>query len=146
MDFGKGSVTTDRESADRRRYSEVSVVDSPPKHGVGSRLSKYGKRLGRLTKNQVCRGCGRRLPSRSWSMIWSVWIDGKRQWWRFCSDCQDVIYGCDRRRKLDDGDEFLVRDMCVECADYPFCDKIDWMRGSNTGDWYFGDLDIQDGK
>lgn len=110
--------------------------------GTYSRVSRYGKRLGKIRAHQRCNGCGRLLPKSSWMCIWQVWSEGRRERLRFCSDCQDVIYGCDERKPMhyQDGGN-IIRDICRSCDSFPFCERVEYLKGSEPDDWYFGDLD-----
>ena len=104
-------------------------------------ISKYGKRLSKIRKSQVCNGCGRILPKGSLMMIWQVWIKKKRYRFRFCSDCQKIIYECQKRPPLSYQDnEFLIRDMCQCCNRFPICENVKYLRNSNKGDLHLGDI------
>ena len=110
---------------------------------TSGRTSKHGKKLSRLLAHQTCRGCGRRLPKGSWVLIWQVWIDYQRDRFRLCSDCPEIVYGCEDRRPIcHQDDEFIVRDLCECCDRFPFCEKVEYLRRSEPGDWFFGDLPI----
>lgn len=110
---------------------------------MSTRISKHGKRLSRIMKMQRCKGCGRKLPRGSLMLIWQVWIDYQRERFRLCSDCQEVIYGCETRRPIShQDDELIVRDLCERCDSFPVCDKVGYLRDSEPGDWFFGDLPI----
>ena len=100
------------------------------------------RKLAKTLQDNPCDGCGRILPKGSRMLIWSVWIHGLRRRLRFCSDCQGVIYGCDSRRPIDvQEDEFLIRDICECCDDYPICVKVDYMREFRPGALWFGDFE-----
>lgn len=82
------------------------------------------------------------MPAGAWCIIWSVWDDGFRELVRLCEDCEDVVYGCHSRRPLDyQGDRWLVRDMCVECDQYPTCERAAYLRESVPGEWFLGALE-----
>lgn len=99
--------------------------------------------VARTRRTNPCDGCGRILPCGSEAMLWSIWSDGFRRRVRLCSDCQEVVYGCSSRRPLDSGsDEHMVRDMCERCDGYPFCERVEYLRGSRPGDIHFGDLHV----
>ena len=75
-------------------------------------------------------------------LIWQVWIDRARERFRFCSDCQRIIYNCtDRRRISWQDDRWLIRDICESCDGFPFCDKVEYLRTSKPEDLFLGDLD-----
>ena len=103
--------------------------------------SEYGKTLSKTYKPQVCKGCGRRLPKGSYMLIWQVWIDYQRHRFRLCSDCQKIIYGCkDRPPLCHQEHEWIVRGMCQSCDEFPFCDKVEYLRNSVPNDIYLGDV------
>lgn len=105
-------------------------------------ISEYGKRLSKTVAPHTCKGCGRILPKNSWMLIWQVWIDYRRERFRFCSDCQRIIYGCEDRPALcHQENDLLVRDMCERCDGFPLCDKVEYLRTSRPGDLYLGDVD-----
>ena len=104
-----------------------------------------GTRKVRTAQANQCDGCGRILPKGSVVTLWTVWLDGMKERLRFCSDCSGVIYGCDRRRRVDvasDVHSHMCREMCGCCDEYPFCGKVEYMRESEPGDLYFGDLPL----
>ena len=106
-------------------------------------ISKDGHRLSLTRKPHVCDGCGRVLPKHSWVLMWSIWTDFHyRNRIRLCSDCQDICYNCNTRREMRYGtDEYLIRDICETCDSFPWCDRVDYLRGSKPGDLCLGDLD-----
>lgn len=113
--------------------------------GLTRRLSKFGKPITRTRSLQRCRGCGRRLPARSWVALWSVWHEGERERMRLCSDCQEVVYGCpDREPICHQRDEWIVRNLCECCDRFPVCEKVEYLRDTRPGDIFFGDLDMGD--
>lgn len=114
------------------------------------RANRFGKRLSRMRSVQRCKGCGRMLPPGSLVVIWQVWcmVEGRnrRMRFRFCPDCQEVVYGC-RHRPLDkEHDELLVRDMCECCDGFPNCPKVEYLRKSRPGEWCFDGLDTDSRK
>lgn len=94
-----------------------------------------------IRSNQVCTGCGRRLPKGSRVTAWSCWDDGTNVKARFCSDCSGVIYGCKAHGRVFvyAGDERIVERMCRRCDSFPTCERVEWLRGPHDG-WFFGDL------
>ena len=104
------------------------------------------RRVSKVRKPQVCDGCGAVLPKGSNMLTWAVWSEGEKIRLRFCSRCQGVIYGCDARRSIDlfgeDDCTYICRNICECCDDYPSCGKVDYMRESQPGDLFFGDLPI----
>ena len=91
---------------------------------------------------QKCDGCGRTLPKGSKVLRWQVWVDGEKYRVRFCSDCQEVV-SCDVRRPFDiqrDVYTYMCREICEHCDEFPMCAKADYIRGSEVGDVWFGDL------
>lgn len=106
-------------------------------------ISKHGKVLAKTRKLWVCKGCGRLIPKGSHVLVWNMWINRKLNRWRFCSDCQEVIYDCDGREPINyQRDEHLVRDFCKSCDSYPVCDKVEYLRKSKVGDINFADLEM----
>ena len=100
--------------------------------------------IGKTMTVKPCDGCGRTLPKGSKVMMWRLWINGFQRKVRLCSDCQDVIYGCDREvngMRMKDDEEHMVREMCGRCDSYPVCQKVKYLKESKPGDVWFGDWD-----
>jgi len=96
--------------------------------------------IGRTSKTNACNGCGRILPKGSMMTLWSVWRKGFRHRVRLCSGCRSIVYGCKERRPLDIGDALIVRDMCECCDSFPLCTRVQYLRDSEPGDMWFGDM------
>lgn len=111
---------------------------SSPRRAKGNRSCK-------TRKAHPCAGCGRVLPKGSVVTRWTIWRDGYRHELKLCSDCQEVVYGCDRRPKLDYDpmeEGYMLRNMCERCDYYPTCDKVDYQRREEPGEIFFGDLPL----
>ncbi len=118
------------------------------------KLDDDGRKRVVTRKQWACDGCGRVLPKGSRVLQWQVWrqvpkTKGKvsthtfnvKTRLRFCSDCESVIYGCDGRESIRfESDDMLVRRLCERCDEYPFCDKVTYMRKDLPGKVFFGDL------
>ena len=94
-------------------------------------------------KNHPCDGCGRIIPSHSLVMHWTIWIKGHCRRVRLCTDCQEVIYGCEHRKEnipLNCKDDFMVREACEGCDYFPFCEKVEYLRKQEPGEIWFGDV------
>jgi hypothetical protein len=106
-------------------------------------LSKYGHRLTCTQTIHRCGGCGRMLPIGSFVQQWSIWGDSRKirhRYW-ICSQCEDVIYGCNGHDHLNPREtSMLVRYMCRRCDSFPTCERVNWLRESKPGDVWFGDL------
>ena len=105
------------------------------------------RRKSRTMQPNPCDGCGRIIPKGSLITIWTIWLDGMKHRLRFCSDCQNVIYGCDIRRAIDirsDLHKHMCREICECCDEYPLCGKVDYQRNSEPGDIFFGDLPVKE--
>ena len=103
------------------------------------------RRQSKTAQANPCDGCGRVLPKGSIVTIWTVWRDGFKHRLRFCSDCQGVIYGCESRRSIDfhpDTQGYICREICECCDSFPLCEKVEYQRGSEPGELFFGDLPI----
>ena len=109
--------------------------------GQGARTSRWGNRLVRSIRPARCRGCGRSLPAGSETAPWSVWDGGFRHRAKLCPECEAVVYGCHERRRLSwDDDLWLVREMCSTCDAYPLCERSEYLRRTQPGDWCFSAL------
>ena len=108
-------------------------------------LSRYGHRLVKTQSMHRCAGCGRVLPVGSFVQTWSIWGKSRRirhRCW-ICSQCEDVIYGCDGHAHMT-YEEPMVRTLCGRCAAYPTCERIEWLKDSKPEDVWFGDLERDD--
>ena len=105
-------------------------------------LSKHGHKLTKTIKPHRCKGCGRLLPGKSYVLRWNVWTDGLRNRFDLCDDCENVVYGCNDREKLDCTDKYMVRALCSRCDRYPTCDLVDYQRKEKPGKWYFKLIDL----
>ena len=105
-------------------------------------ISKHHHRLTRIEKHQRCKGCGRLLPARSYILRWNVWTNGLRNRFSLCDDCENVIYGCNDRERLDCTDRYMVRALCSRCDRYPTCPLVDYQKKENPGKWYYDLVDL----
>ena len=104
--------------------------------------STHGNELKMVRAPHACSGCGRILPNHSWVEIRCELHDFT--WYKhyLCSDCQKIIYGCSEAE--DYKVPCAIRSRCRSCDDFPFCDKVDYIRNTSKGDLCLSDVDRED--